>query len=126
MSHQTKTHGGSMDSFKWAVVVALIASGVIGNHHFSDQSVLIRLLVLLVLIAATCFVALRTSKGQKFWQFALEARAELRKVVWPNRQETIQTTLMVLAIVSIVGFLLWGIDALLLKFIALLTGYGAH
>ena len=125
MSQQTKTHGGSMDSFKWAIVVALIATSVIGNNHFSDQSVLIRVLVLVAVSVVTCVIALRTQKGQKFWQFALEAKAELRKVVWPSRQETVQTTIIVLAIISVVGLILWGIDALLLKVVALLTGYGA-
>lgn len=126
MSHQTKTHGGSMDSFKWAVVIALVGVGIIGNHQFADQSFLLRVIGLLIITAAAGVVAFRTNKGQKFWQFALSARTELRKVVWPSRKETVQTTLMVLAIVGVVGLILWGVDALLMKGIALLTGYGAQ
>lgn len=125
MSQQSKTHGGSMDSLKWAVVVVLITASVIGNNHFSDQSALIRVLVITGLSVFAALLALRTKKGQRFWQFALEAKTELKKVVWPSRQETLQISIIVLAIVSIVGLILWGADALLLKIIAFITGYGA-
>lgn len=126
MSHQTKTHGGSMDSFKWAVVFALVGVGVIGNHQFADLSILIRVIALLLISALAIVIALQTNKGKNFWQFAQSARNELRKVVWPSRKETIQTTVMVLSIVAVVGLILWGVDASLLKLIALITGYGAQ
>lgn len=126
MSHQTKTHGGSMDSIKWAVVFALLALGLIGNHQFAEQSFLIRLIAFLGLTFAAGVIAVKTNKGQQFWQFTLAARNELRKVVWPSRKETVQTAVMVLAIVGIVGLILWGIDALLLKFVAFIIGYGAQ
>tara|TARA_R110002110_G_scaffold415719_2_gene654268 strand:- start:39323 stop:39703 length:381 start_codon:yes stop_codon:yes gene_type:complete len=126
MSHQTQYHGGIMDSLKWIVVLALAVFGVVGNYHYAEQSVLIRVLLLLAIAGAALFVAYKTSKGQRFWQFAMDAKSEVRKVVWPSRQETIQTTLIVLAIVTVVSLILWGIDAVLLKAVALITGYGAH
>lgn len=126
MGQQTKYHGGIMDSLKWASVFALAGIAIAGNYHYSDQSVLIRAIAVLVIAASAAFIGLKTSKGQKFWQFAMDARNELRKVVWPSRQETIQTTFMVLGIVVFVGLVLWGVDSLLLKVVALITGYGAN
>lgn len=115
-----------MDSLKWTVVVALVTVGVVGNYHYAEQSALIRVLLLLAIAGAAFFTAYKTSKGQIFWQFAMDAKAEVRKVVWPSRQETIQTTLIVLAIVTVVSLILWGVDAVLLKAVAFITGYGAH
>lgn len=125
MSQHIKTHGGNMDSLKWIIVFFLIAMGTIGNYQYSEEPLVLRVLAIMVLAAVTFAIAFKTQKGQKFWQFALEAKTELKKVVWPNRQETVQTTFMVLAIVAIVGLILWGIDAFLLKAIAWLIGYGA-
>ncbi len=116
-----------MNSLKWAVVFALIGLGLFGNYHFSDQSVMIRAAGLVALAVLALFIALQTENGKRFWQFALESRNELRKVVWPSRQETVQTTIMVLGVVFIVALILWGVDILLLKIVAWLTsGYGAH
>ena len=114
-----------MNTLKWSIVFVLIAVGVIGNYHFAEQSALIRVIGLAVLAMVAIAIALQTDKGKQFWRFALDSKNELRKVVWPTRQETVQTTALVLAVVGIVGLILWGVDTLLLKIIALLTGYGA-
>lgn len=125
MNQQSASLGGIMNSFKWAIVIVLLALGVAGNYHFSDQSMLVRVVGLLVVTALAVVIAFQTQKGKRFWEFAQESRNELRKVVWPSRQETIQTTIMVLGVVAIVGLILWGVDILLLKIVAWLTGYGA-
>ncbi len=120
----TASLGGRVNSFKWAIVIFLIGLGIAGNYLYSDQSLLIRVLGLFFLGVMAVFTALQTENGKRFWQFALDARMELRKVVWPSRKETVQTTAMVLGVVAIVGLILWGVDILLLKIIAWLTGYG--
>lgn len=114
-----------MNTLKWAIVIALIGAGVAGSYAFSDQSLLIRVIGWLVIAAMALIVALQTENGKRFWNFALEARTEVRKVVWPTRAETIQTTVMVLGVVAIVALILWVVDLLLLKGVAWLTGYGA-
>lgn len=91
----------------------LVATGVAGNAYFADESLLYRILALLVLAAAAGFVALQTAKGRSFWQLLKDARVEIRKVVWPTKAETRQTTLIVLAVVILVGLLLWALDSLL-------------
>lgn len=125
MNQQSVSLGGIMNSFKWIVVLLLITIGVIGNYHFSGQPLLIRVGGLLVLAVIAAFVALQTQKGKQFLRFAQESRTELRKVIWPSRKETVQTTALVLSVVAIVGLILWGVDTVLLKSIAWLIGYGA-
>ena len=74
---------------------------------------LFRSIALLVLAGIAGFIALQTAKGAAFFTLFKEAKSEIRKVVWPTRQETIQTTLIVTAVVLIVGLFLWGLDSLL-------------
>ena len=117
--------GGIVNTLKWAVAIILVTLGVVGNYHYAQTSLPIRVLALLLLLGTAIFIAFQTEKGRRFWQFGKEARAELRKVVWPTRNETLQTTAMVLGVVAVVGMILWGVDILLLKTIAWLIGYGA-
>jgi preprotein translocase subunit SecE len=65
-----------------------------------------------------------TSKGQQVFLFGMEAKAELLKVVWPTRQETIQTTSIVMIMVAVTGFILWGIDSGMMWVIAKITHLG--
>ena len=102
-----------LDGLKWGIVVILIAAGVVGNVYFNDQPLLYRVLVLLVLALIAGFVALKTAQGMAFWRLAREARIEIRKVVWPTRQETTQTTMIVVVFVVVSALLLWGLDTLL-------------
>lgn len=112
-----------MNVLKWTVVVALVALGIAGNYHYADQSLLVRVIVGFVVLIVASGVAFRTEGGKIFWEFAREAQIELRKVVWPTRKETVQTTTMVLAVVAIVALILWAVDILAVKVIAWLTGY---
>ena len=93
--------------------MALAASGVIGNWYFEDESLLIRALVLVALALVAGFVALQTERGQRVWSLAREARTELRRVVWPTRQEAAQTTIIVLILILIFSLILWGLDTFL-------------
>ena len=110
------------DVLKWIVVAAIVAVGVVGNQYFSAEPIIYRVLVLLVLGAGAAFVALQTAKGQAFFVLAKEARAEIRKVVWPTRQETTQTTLIVVAVVLVMALLLWGLDSLLGWLVSMIVG----
>ena len=113
MNAKADSGESKLDSLKWIVVALLVAAGVVGNSYYSDQSLLYRVLALLVVAAIAAFVALQTAKGKRFFDMFKEAKAEIRKVVWPTRQETIQTTGIVVVVVLFVGLLLWGIDSLL-------------
>lgn len=105
--------GNRLDSVKWLLVAVLVAAGVAGNMYFASYGLLYRVLGLLVLAALAATIALQTERGQAFWKLVKEARVEIRKVVWPTRQETTQTTLIVVVFVLVTALILWGLDTLL-------------
>lgn len=113
MSTKAETHDSRLDVLKWIVVAILVFVGVYGNHYFAAESVLYRAVALVALGLVAGFVALQTEKGKAFWALLKEARIEIRKVVWPTRTETTQTTLIVVAVVLVMALILWGLDTLL-------------
>lgn len=112
----------SQDLMKWIVVFLLLIVGIVANTYFSSVAWAIRAACGLVLIAAIFLIASRTNNGQVFWRFVQASRAELRKVAWPTRQETIQTTLVVVGMVVLAALVLWGIDTFFFWLVGWLTG----
>ncbi|WOJ96743.1 preprotein translocase subunit SecE [Congregibacter brevis] len=110
------------DGMKWLVVAALVAVAVVGNSYFANESLLYRVLGIVALAAAAGFVALQTAKGASFWSLVKGSRTEIRKVVWPTRQETVQTTMIVVAFVLVVALILWGLDSFLGWLVSLAIG----
>ncbi len=122
MSLNTEAQGQSkLDVVKLlgAATIVLVALG--GFYYFPGESLLIRVIGLLVAIGIAAGIALTTAKGREVWRFGQDARGELRKVDWPTRTETVQTTLAVFAMVTILGLLLWLVDSLLLWIVRFLT-----
>lgn len=112
MTANTEEKVYRLDTLKWLLVFAVIAAGVVGNSHFSAESILYRALGLIVLAAIAIAIALQTAKGSAISDVVRGALVELRKVVWPSRQETNQTTLIVLAVVFVMAIILWLLDTL--------------
>jgi preprotein translocase subunit SecE len=107
------------------VLAALVLFGAIGLYYqFPETSTLLRVLGVLAAAVVAAGIAVTSAPGRALWTFAIEARTEVRKVVWPTRQETVQTTLAVLVIVLIVAIYLWGIDKILFMIVGALTGQG--
>lgn len=113
MNAKVESGASKLDGLKWVVVVALVAAGVVGNSMYANESLLYRVLALVVLAVVAGAVGLQTAKGKAFLQLFKEAKNEIRKVVWPTRQETMQTTGIVVVAVLIVALILWGLDSLL-------------
>jgi preprotein translocase subunit SecE len=122
MSTKIETQTSSFDKVKWVIIGTLLTVGVVANSYLSAQPFSLRLAGWLVLICIVALIAFQTSQGKRVWAFAQSARMELRKVVWPTRQETVQTTLIVMAMVLIAALFLWGLDSLLLWLVGFLTG----
>lgn len=122
MAEKTENSSSGLDAFKWLIVIALVAVGVVGNNYYSDQSILYRALALLALAAVAIFIGLNTVRGAAFLVLVKEARTEIRKVVWPTRQETTHTTLIVVGVVLVMALILWGLDSLLGWLISLIIG----
>ncbi|MBD1552996.1 preprotein translocase subunit SecE [Pseudomonas typographi] len=122
MTPKAEAQDSRFDLLKWLVVVVLVVVGVVGNQYFSAAPLLYRVLGLIVIAAVAAYIALQTAKGKSFFVLAKEARTEIRKVVWPTRQETAQTTMIVVAVVLVMALLLWGLDSLLGWLVSLIVG----
>ncbi len=113
---------GSLDFFKWVVVISLLAGAVVGNYMYGEQSILIRAIAVIAAVIAAGVIAGQTAKGRSTIAFAKEARTEARKVVWPTRQEAVQTTAIVLVATLIMSLVMWGLDSILFELVGFVTG----
>jgi preprotein translocase subunit SecE len=110
------------DTLKLAGAGALILIALAAFYLFANHSLLVRVIGLLIAVGAAVAIALKTEPGAETLEFLRGSRSELRKVVWPTRAETTQTTLIVIAMVVIMGILLWLLDVLLFWLVRLITG----
>ncbi|WP_067564295.1 preprotein translocase subunit SecE [Halofilum ochraceum] len=124
MAAKAQTQESGLDTLKLWVAILLLGAGVFGFYSLDDVSVLYRALGLVGIALAAVALAYTTDKGRRAWVFAQDARTELRRVVWPTRTETVQTTLIVLLIVLLVGIFLWLLDMLLQWGFGAITGVG--
>jgi len=111
-----------LDWAKWMISFILVLAGLTGNHYYSEVSMPLRTLGWVAILTLAGFIASRTTKGKWVVEFFSDSRAELRKVVWPTKEETMQTTLVVAGMVVILALLLWGMDGILVWGIGWLTG----
>lgn len=118
----TEKTTSSLDGLKWAVTILLLAAIIVGNYIYGESvHVVARVCIFLVIAALALFSAAMTEKGKTFLGFAKESRLEVRKVVWPTRQETVQTTLIILAVSTLVGLVLWGLDGIFVRIVEFIT-----
>lgn len=107
------TQSSPADIAKWIVVALLVVAAVVGNAYFDDQAFLYRVLGVVAVAIVAAVVAAQTFKGRAFIALLKDARAEVRRVVWPTKQETAQTTGIVVLVVFLMSLLLWALDSLL-------------
>jgi preprotein translocase subunit SecE len=124
MNAQAEQVTSVADVVKLVVSPLLVVLGVVAFYHFSDLLLIYRVLGLVVIVGASVAIAFTTDKGQSVWQFVLESKQEVRRVVWPTRDETVRTTLLVFAMVFIVGLILWLLDMFLFWAVQLLMSQG--
>jgi preprotein translocase subunit SecE len=108
----TTTSGNALDAVKWIAALLLLVGATLGNQYLTSVPAVARIGGVVVLAIVALGVVLTTSKGHRFIEAMKESRVELRKIVWPTRQETWQTTLIVVAVVLVTALLLWGVDSL--------------
>ena len=101
------------DIVKYVLAVAFVAAGVFAFYWFSDWATVLRALAVCGGLIAGAVVFLTTAKGAQTREFLSESRFELRKVVWPTRQEALRTTWVVIAAVAILSLILAGFDFLI-------------
>ena len=111
-----------LDSFKLLLAIAILITGIVGFYYYENESQLYRVLGVVFASVVAIAISSTTNLGQGLIGFGREARMEVRKVVWPTRQETVQTTFMVIVAVIVIGIFLWLVDMLLAQAIQFVTG----
>jgi preprotein translocase subunit SecE len=124
MNARAEAGATGLDTAKLVAAALLLVAGIYGFYHFAAYSTLLRVIGLLAVSGIAAAVALQTDVGRRLWQFSGDARNEVRKVVWPTRQETMQTTLVVIVMVLVLGIILWLFDMMLMAILRFLTGQG--
>ena len=112
MSQQVESNYNIQSKLLWLIGLCLISLAVWGNSYFSDIGLLYRVLGVVGILLVSLFVLRFTIFGNQTYNLLVQSSTEIRKVVWPNRTETTQTTLIVTVAVLIASLILWGLDSL--------------
>jgi preprotein translocase subunit SecE len=109
----SETVNVKFDLVKLVIAALVVIAAIAAFYVFDDQSTPLRVAGILVATGVAAWIGLQTEPGRNLWNFLQDAQVEVRKVVWPTRQETAQTTLLVIAVVILAALILWGLDTVL-------------
>jgi preprotein translocase subunit SecE len=109
---RTTKSGTGANKLKWLIIVLLVVAMVVANVYFSEIATAIRAAGFIVIAAVLLFFAKTTTQGELAWGFIKDSRIEMRKVVWPTRKETVNTTMIIVAVVLVAALILWLFDSL--------------
>jgi preprotein translocase subunit SecE len=124
MNTKADTGPGTLDTVKLAAAALFLLGGIVAYYYFADGSLLVRVLSLVGGLVVGLFMAFQSTQGQQLWQFIQGSQVEIRKVVWPTQQETLQGTLLVLVFTAALGVFFLFVDWVLLEFTQFVTGQG--
>jgi preprotein translocase subunit SecE len=111
-----------IDTVLLLLSVVILVGSIFAYYYYSNESLLYRSIGVLVAFIAAIWIALQSAQGRTLWAFIQGSRVELRKVVWPTREETLQTSLIVLVFTAIMGVFFLLLDIFLRWFTGLFTG----
>ena len=112
------------DKLKLAVALLLVVAGVAGFYLLGESPLILRVLSVLAGVGLAALMGWTSEPGKAFYVFAQESVAETRKVVWPTRKETVQTTGIVMVFVLVIAIFLWIVDASLVWAVRMMMGRG--
>ena len=121
---EIETQSSPFDVVLLVASLGLLVGSIFGFYYFETYPGWQRWIGVLVAAALAIVIALQTRMGKSAWAFVRGSQIELRKVIWPTKPETTQTTIAILIVVLILGLMLWGLDSLLLQGTKFLTGQG--
>jgi preprotein translocase subunit SecE len=124
MTEQVQTGASALDTVKLIAAVAILVGGIAAFYLLGTYPLAVRWLIVFGAVAAGIAVALQSVQGRALWGFVQGSRIELRKVVWPTRQETLQTTMVVMVAILVMGIFFWVLDWMLGSITRALTGQG--
>ncbi len=119
---QETSESGVLDILKLLVAAGVLVGGLYGYYYYLEWSLPIRVLLVLGGLAAGIVIAMTSVQGQRLWAFIQGSRVEIRKVVWPTKQETTQTAIAVFVFTLIMALFFWGLDSFLLWLTRMLVG----
>mgnify|MGYP006199986297 CR=1 FL=1 len=123
MSAQTETsESGVLDVLKLLIAAAVLVGGLFGYYWYLEWSQPLRVLLVLAGAIAGIGIAMTSTQGKRLWAFIQGSRIELRKVVWPTKQETTQTAIAVFVFTLVMALFFWGLDSFLLWLTRTLVG----
>jgi preprotein translocase subunit SecE len=119
---QEPSQSGVLDIIKLLVAAGLLVGGLYGYYYLIEWSLPLRVLLVLGGLIAGVAVAMTSAQGLRLWAFIQGSRVEIRKVIWPTRQETTQTAIAVFVFTLIMALFFWALDSGLLWLTRRLVG----
>ncbi|HVC28636.1 MAG TPA: preprotein translocase subunit SecE [Gammaproteobacteria bacterium] len=124
MNDTLETKSSGLDTAKLLGAIVLMIAGVFAYYWYSSQSEILRTGYVIIGLVLALLLAWQTRLGHSTWGFIQSSRNEVRKMVWPTREETFQTTIAVIVVVVFTGILMWLLDIFLFWALHGLTGQG--
>ena len=124
MESNVETENPLLDTLKLLLAGAILVGSILGYYYYAGFPTPLRALGVLIALGLSVAVVMQSTQGRTLWRFIQGSRIELQKVVWPTREETLQTTLTVLVFALIMGVFFWLLDLSLLALTRRLTGQG--
>ena len=119
---QEESTSGVLDIIKLLVAAGVLVCGLYGYYYLLEWSLPLRVLLVLGCLIAGVAIAMTSTQGQRLWAFIQGSRVEIRKVVWPTKQETTQTAIAVFVFTLVMALFFWGLDSFLLWLTRTLVG----
>ncbi len=116
------SESGVLDILKLLIAAGVLVGGLFSYYYYITWSLPLRVLLVLGGLAAGITIAMTSTQGRRLWAFTQGARVELRKVVWPTKQETTQTAIAVFVFTLVMSLFFWGLDSILLWLTRTLVG----
>ena len=116
------SESGVLDTLKLLASACVLVGGLYSYYYFIEMSLPLRVLMVLGGLAAGIALAMTSMQGRRLWAFIQGSRIEIRKVVWPTKQETTQTAIAVFVFTLIMALFFWGLDSFLLWLTRSLVG----
>ncbi|MGI9232236.1 MAG: preprotein translocase subunit SecE [Woeseiaceae bacterium] len=118
-----QSESGVLDTIKLLLSAAALVGGLYAYYYYEPQiAQALRVLMVLAGTAAGIGIAMTSTQGQRLWHFIQGSRVEIRKVVWPTKQETTQTAIAVFVFTLIMSLFFWALDSGLLWLTRTLVG----
>jgi len=124
MDAKVENQPTAIDALKLLLAAAILVGSIVAYYYYANAPTLLRLVGVLAGFGIAIWVAFQSAQGRTLWAFVQGSRVELRKVVWPSREETIQTTIVVFVFGAFMSAFFWLLDLFLLMITNFLTGQG--